>query len=127
MSSTGTARRAIATCAIVVTFLLGSGASAQTVADAISRMGPCQSHLVTPLSNQLLRTHPCTSPDSLVPFSHRNITMNSGVDAYGTPEMVAALYRVADGGGLHVSSAFRTVVVQLAYDLTDTPGGGAGL
>ena len=124
MSSTGTGARA--TCALVVTLLLGSGAHAQTVADAISRMGPCQSHLVSGLSNQLLRTHTCTSPDSLVPFSHRNITMNTGVNAYGTPEMVAALYRVADGGALHVNSAFRTVVIQLAFYETDLPGGDDG-
>ena len=124
MSSTGTGARA--TCALVVTLLLGSGAHAQTVADAISRMGPCQSHLVSGLSDQLLRTHTCTSPDSLVPFSHRNITMNTGVNAYGTPEMVAALYRVADGGALHVNSAFRTVVIQLAFYETDLPGGDDG-
>lgn len=110
----------------LILFTLTATAHAQTVGEAISRMGPCQSHLVEGLSQQVLRSQACMSPDSLVRFSHANIAMNAEVYPYGTPEMVAALYRVADGGAIHINSAFRTVVVQFAYDETDTPGGGDG-
>src|SRR5690606_1714770 len=120
------ARTLLASWAALTMLGATSLGQAQTVRQAVSSMGPCQSHLVSGLSAQVLRTHLCSFPDTLVPFSHRNISMNSGVDAYGTPEMVAALYRAADGGALHVNSAFRTLVVQYAYYETDLPGNSDG-
>ncbi len=122
-------RRTLATWLTATALTLGLApisARAQTVADVIPSMGPCQSHLVMGLSDQLLRAQVCAYPDSLVAFSHPNIHAGSSVNQYGSPEMVAALLSVAAGNRIDLNDAFRTVVMQYAYVATDQPGGGDG-
>ena len=103
-----------------------ASANAQTVADVIPDMGPCESHLVRGLSDQLLRAQVCAYPDSLVAFSHPTIHAASSVNQYGSPEMSAALLSVAAGNRIDLNDAFRTVVMQYAYVATDQPGGSDG-
>ena len=55
-------------------------ARAQTVADAVGSMGPCESYFVRGLSDQLLWVQVCAYLDSLVVFSHPNIHPGSGVN-----------------------------------------------
>jgi len=95
--------------ALVAGLASGAGsAHAQTVADVIADMGPCESHLVRGLSDQLLRAQVCAYPDSLVAFSHPNIHAASSVNQYGSPEMTAALLSVAAGNRIDLNDAFRT-------------------
>jgi MYXO-CTERM domain-containing protein len=120
------ARTPLALWVAIALGLVPITARAQTVADVIPAMGPCQSHLVRGLSDQLLRAQVCAYPDSLVAFSHPNIRPGSDVNQYGSPEMVAALLSVAASNDLILNDAFRTVVMQYAYVATDQPGNADG-
>lgn len=118
--------RAWALVSLSALLLAPVGARAQTVADVLPSMSPCTSGRVAGLSRQLVRAQVCAYPSSLVAFSHPNISAGSSVNAYGSPEMVAALLSVAAGNHLVVNDAFRTVVMQYAYYATDRPGGDDG-